>query len=60
MAKAKKDMIAYFDKNIYRLKWVGGGEVSGALSGGYTSAHEALAARAAFIDNINGRANAKR
>lgn len=45
-----KKLVTYTQGNLYKLKWVGGGELPAALSGGYTTPAQALKAAEDYLN----------
>jgi len=56
----KKEIKTYTVGNLFKLKWAGGGEIPVALSGAYTSAHNALDAAKEYLATRRNRSGAKR
>lgn len=55
----KKELKIKGEGNLYKLYWENGGEVPKALSGLYTSRHEALHAASIYLQSRDGVGNAK-
>lgn len=56
---SKKELKIKGEGNLYKLYWANGGEMPQALTGLYTSRHEAEHAASVYLQSRDGVGNAK-
>ena len=55
-----RELATYTTGNLYKLKWLGGGEIPAALTGSYTSEAAAMHAGTTYITNRPPKPGEKR